>query len=151
MAKKPKVIQYYEAVGRRKEAVAQVRLYVCGKDKKVMVNKLEIGKGAIIVNGLPIQSTFPSPAQIQQYLFPFKLTGSEERFAVSVKISGGGIHGQLEAMIHGISRALAIVDENIYRPTLKKHGLLTRDARVRERRKVGMGGKARRAKQSPKR
>jgi len=70
---------------------------------------------------------------------------------ISVNVTGGGVMGQLDAVTHGIARALAKVDKEEFRPVLKKAGLLTRDSRIRERRKVGMGGKARRKKQSPKR
>ena len=79
-----------------------------------------------------------------------KIIDNKNRFAISIKTSGGGKNGQLEAIVHGISRSLSKVDEN-YRSALKKNGFLTRDPRKKERRKVGTGGKARRAKQSPKR
>ena len=151
MVKKEKAIQYYEAVGRRKLAVATVRLYICAKNKKINLSKTEIGAGEIFVNGKQITKVFPSEAQKKQYMFPLNLTDSIERFAVSVIVRGGGVNGQIEAIVHGVSRALNLVDEGVYRATLKKHGLLRRDPRARERRKVGMGGKARRAKQSPKR
>jgi small subunit ribosomal protein S9 len=82
---------------------------------------------------------------------PLLLTKNESRFAVSIVVSGGGTTGQLDAMVHGISRALLLVDSDAYRITLKTNGLLTRDPRKKETRKVGTGGKARRAKQSPKR
>jgi len=68
-----------------------------------------------------------------------------------VKVVGGGPNGQLEAIIHGIARALSSFDREKYRAVLKKAGFLTRDPRERERRKAGMGGKARRKRQSPKR
>jgi len=68
-----------------------------------------------------------------------------------VKVAGGGNSGQLDAMIQGIARALSAIDTGKFRPILKTSGLLTRDARIRQRRMVGTGGKARRAKQSPKR
>ena len=78
------------------------------------------------------------------------LTNSLDRFAIVVKVNGGGKEGQLDAVSLGISRAMLKVDDAT-RLVLKKEGLLTRDARVRERRKVGTGGRARRKKQSPKR
>jgi len=73
------------------------------------------------------------------------------KYYVTVKVVGGGKNGQLDAVVHGIARAFDKADREKFRPPLKRAGLLTRDARVRERRKVGTGGKARRKKQSPKR
>ncbi len=151
MAKKTSTIKYYEAVGRRKEAVARVRLYLTEKTGEVAVTGQKLKKGEIVVNKKPIANIFSLPFEKIQYLKPLKLTESENRFAISVVIRGGGHHGQLEALVHGLSRALEKVDTTAYRLLLKKEGLLTRDARVRERRKVGRGGKARKAKQSPKR
>lgn len=131
---KPKFIL---AVGRRKEAVARVRLY--------------LGKGDIMVNDKPISQYFPGEAARVVYLRPFEETGTGGKYFASVRVTGGGKGGQLEALVHGICRALALADREKFRPVLKKKGFLTRDARTRERRKVGMGGKARRKKQSPKR
>lgn len=150
-AKKEKTIHYYEGTGRRKEAVARVRLYIVGKDKTATVNGAKIKQGEIVVNKKPVDTFFHSLQEKIQYLAPFKLTNNEERFAVSVLIRGGGKKGQLEALIHGVARALEKSDKETLRPLLKKEGLLTRDPRVRERRKVGTGGKSRRVKQSPKR
>jgi small subunit ribosomal protein S9 len=158
MAKKIKNLQYYEAIGRRKESLARVRLYlVSGKEKTVTVKSKEakelikIKQGEIFVNHKPIASYFSSNAEKSQYLKPLKVTNNEDRFAVSVLIRGGGLVGQLEALVLGLSRAIEKADKDSYRPILKKEGFLTRDARTRERRKVGTGGKARRQKQSPKR
>ena len=83
-------------------------------------------------------------------MLPLKATSSVDRFAISIKVSGGGKKGQLGAIVHGISRALVLVDE-ANKKILRSLGLITRDPRVKERRKVGTGGKARREKQSPKR
>ena len=141
MAKKTKNLEYYEGVGRRKQAVARVRLYIKTHSK--------IKKGEVYINDRPIDKVY-SFYQRDFALSPLKLTGSEDRFAISIKTEGGGKNGQLEAIVHGIARSLSKVDES-YRPILKKSGFLTRDPRKRERRKVGTGGKARRAKQSPKR
>jgi len=149
--KKSKDIKYYEAVGRRKEAVARVRLYLTSKEKVANVFDQKIKKGEIIVNKKPIATYFSSQAEKNIYLLPLKLTNSEDRFAVSIIVRGGGHVGGLEAIVHGLARALEKVDRENYRPILKKAGLLKRDARERERRKVGTGGKARRVKQSPKR
>ena len=103
-----------------------------------------------MINDKLSEEYFPADAEKQTLIKPLELADSIDRFAISILIRGGGKSGQLDAVVHGISRALCIVDEE-YRPLLKKEGLLTRDPRVRERRKVGKGGKARRKKQSPKR
>ena len=73
------------------------------------------------------------------------------KYKITIKVSGSGKNGQVEAVVHGISRALVALDEEKYRLTLKKRGFLTRDPRAKERRKAGMGGKARRKRQSPRR
>lgn len=156
MVRKTKNLKYYEAIGRRKESVACVRLYIVGKDKIANVgNKdqpgIKIKAGEIYVNQKPIVNLFPADFEKNRYLTPLKLTNNEERFAVSILVAGGGRNGQLEAIIHGLARALVKVDPDAYRLVLKKHGLLTRDPRARQRRKVGTGGKSRRLKQSPKR
>jgi len=151
MPKKKKDITYYEAIGRRRESTTRVRLYIVSKkDKSVTVGKTVIKQGAILINDKLSEEYFPAEAEKQTLIKPLELTDSVDRFAISILIRGGGKSGQLDAVAHGISRALCIVDEE-YRPLLKKEGLLTRDPRVRERRKVGKGGKARRKKQSPKR
>lgn len=149
--RKKSSFQYYEGIGRRKEAVARVRLYLVGKDSGVKVNKVKIKKGEIFVNWKPIESVFPSLVEKKSYLLPLELTNNQDRFAVSIVVKGGGKKGQLGAIIHGLARAVEKVDRDQYRPILKKNGFLTRDPRVKERRKVGRGGKARRKKQSPKR
>ncbi len=156
MAKKTKNLKYYEAIGRRKEAVARVRLYIAGKDKTVTINSdkqtgLKIKAGEIFVNKKPITEMFPAPYEKARYLYPLKLTENLDRFAISILVEGGGRNGQLEAIIHGMARALDKVNKESFHPVVKKYGLLTRDSRERERRKVGTGGKARRMKQSPKR
>jgi len=150
MVKKVKNIQYYEAVGRRRESVAVVRLYLVDKEKKAVVDDLKIKKGEIFVNGKPIEKVFPSLEEKLIYQKPLKLTQNDDRFAISIKVRGGGKKGQLEALTLGIAKALVLVDNN-YRKKLKEEGLLRRDSRLKERRKVGTGGKARRKKQSPKR
>ncbi len=156
MAKKTKNIKYYEAIGRRKEAVARVRLYIAGKGKAITINgdkqtSLKIKAGEIYINKKPITEVFPAPQEKARYLFPLKLTDCLDRFAISILVEGGGRNGQLDAIVHGIARALNLADKESFRPIVKKYGLLTRDPRERERRKVGTGGKARRMKQSPKR
>lgn len=151
MARKTKDVQYYEAVGRRKEAIARVRLYIVGKDKSATIGGKKIAAGQIVVNDKPIDQVYPGVVAKKRYEQPFAVTSSQDRFAVTVHADGGGVNGQLEAVIHGISRALGMVNPEDNRPLLKEQHLLTRDPRARERRKVGTGGKARRQKQSPKR
>jgi small subunit ribosomal protein S9 len=151
MVKKTKDLKYYEAVGRRKEAVARVRLYIAGKDKTVTVDGNKIKAGEVFINRKSANLLFPAILEKNIYLQPLKLTQNENRFAVTILLAGGGRAGQLDAIVLGLARALEKVDKETYRPVLKKQGLFTRDSRTRERRKVGTGGKARRAKQSPKR
>ena len=146
-----KTLEYYEAVGRRKEATARVRLYIVSRKAGVKVGDVYVKKGEIYVNGKPIDEIYPHEWEKNIYLKPLKLTDCVDRFAISIRVEGGGKSGQLGAIVHGLARALEKVDKQAYRPILKKEGLLTRDPRERERRKVGTGGKARRLKQSPKR
>lgn len=151
MAKKTKDISYYEAVGRRKQSVARVRLYLPKKKGEVLVNKLNIKTGEIYINGKSLEKSNLKSYEKSFLSLPLTLTKNQDRFAVSILVSGGGTTGQLDAMVHGVARALETVDKEAYRPTLKANGLLTRDPRKKETRKVGTGGKARRMKQSPKR
>lgn len=150
MVKKKAEKKYYEAVGRRKTAVARVRLYIAEGKTEQAVGDLKVKKGDMLVDGVEFAVHFPASHQKVAYEKPFLLTGTLGRFAVVVKTAGGGTESQLEAVSLGIARALLKVDES-YRLALKKEGLLTRDSRERERRKVGTGGRARRKKQSPKR
>ena len=136
MARKKK-INYTFSVGRRRSASARVRLFK--------------GKGENLVNDKPIEEYFPGVINKVDWSKPFKLTETEDKYFVTVKVAGGGKNGQLDAVVLGISRALGAADKEKFRPPLKRAGLLARDSRIRERRKVGMGGKARRKKQSPKR
>lgn len=150
MRKKTVKNKYFEGIGRRKSSIARVRLYIIPTNKEISVNDNKIKKGTIIVNNKDVAQYFSGTVFNQKYLQPLHLTQSLDRYAFIVKINGGGLIGQLESMILGISRALEKVDEN-NRLILKKEKLLTRDSRIRERRKPGTGGKARRKKQSPKR
>jgi len=150
MAIPKKALTYYESVGRRKSAVARVRLYLSSAKAKLPKDLAEAKKGEIYVNDKMVEDYFPGEVYKREYLLPLKLTENIDRFIISTLIRGGGVHGQLEALQLGVSRALEMVEED-NRKKLKPAGLLTRDARVRERRKVGTGGKARRQKQSPKR
>lgn len=125
------------AVGRRKVASARIRLFHGGT--------------GITVNGKPSAEYFKVVDPTGVLLtFPFKALNKEGAFSATVKVEGSGLRGQLEAVIHGLSRALVKVSQENKSP-LRKLGLLTRDDRMRESRKMGTGGKARRQKQSPKR
>ncbi len=150
MAKKAKDIQYYEAVGRRKDAVARVRLHLATKAKQATIKGKTIKAGEFVVNEKALVDYFGTEALKRNCMMPLRITDNAERFAVTIKVNGGGTKGQLDAIKLGLARALCKVDEE-YRPILRENGLLTRDPRIRERRKVGTGGKARRQKQSPKR
>ncbi len=143
-------VVYYESVGRRREATARVRLYVV-TGQSVTVQGTEIPKGVIIVNKRKIEEYFPGEKYKKLYTEPFRTTNTLGRFAVNIIVEGGGLSGQLGAAILGISRALEKVDKEKFRPILKKRGFLTRDERIKQRRKAGLAGKARAAKQSPKR
>lgn len=139
---------YIYAVGRRREAVARVRIYQ-GKTATAFGN--EYKSGDIIVNGKPVGEYFRIKTFIPVYKKIFEVTDTLGKFVVTAKVEGGGLAGQLDAMLHGVARALDRIDTDKYHSVLKENGYLTRDARTRERRKVGTGGKARRQKQSPKR
>jgi small subunit ribosomal protein S9 len=132
----PKV-NYIFAVGRRKRAIARIRLF-----RK---------PGDILVNDLPIAKYFPGEISKTFYLEPFRTCNVIDKYHATIKVFGSGKSGQLGAVIHGLARVLVKADEAKFRPILKKKGFLTRDPRKKERRKVGTGGKARRKKQSPKR
>lgn len=133
MARKVKKINYSYAVGRRKSASARIRLYK--------------GKGESTVNGVSAKKYFGT----NSWLRPLSICDVTEKYYVTVRVEGGGKNGQLDAVMHGIAKTLVKESTESYRKLLKDAGLLTRDPRERERRKVGTGGKARRKKQSPKR
>jgi small subunit ribosomal protein S9 len=128
-------MKYFYATGKRKTSVARVRLY-------------ENGSGKITINDKAMQDTFTS-AQEKDVLTPFNLVEKVGEFDVSVKVLGGGITGQAQAIRHGITKALLLSDPSL-RITLKRAGLITRDSRVKERKKPGLRG-ARRARQFSKR
>jgi len=119
---KKKEKRYIEAIGRRKEAIARVRLI---QDKP-----------GIQINGKELKAYFPLLTQQKTVLAPFLLTNSLGKFFVSIKTQGGGASGQAQAIRLGISRCLVKAKAE-YRPILKKAGFLTRDARVVERKKYG--------------
>jgi len=131
-----KLDKYIFAVGRRKESVARVRLFA--------------GKGESLVNDRPAKEYFLAALAQKQLLAPYEATGTLGKFYATVKVEGGGLVGQLGAVVHGLSRALVKADPK-FQPALKKGNFLTRDARVKERRKFGLAQKARARKQSPKR
>ena len=133
---KKSTTDYIVAHGRRKEAVARIKLFK--------------GKGQIVVNGKPIDQYFPSEVAKIKWQRPFNLTKSDSQYSATVKVEGSGKSAQLDAVVHGLSRALVLTNPE-FRPILKKAGLLTRDPRVKERRKYGLAQKARKGKQSPKR
>lgn len=141
---------YIYAVGRRREAVARVRMYSHVKEGLVW-ETVPVTKGEILVNKMPISQYFNSDLARYEYSEPLRVVNAQNKYTFTIQVEGGGKSGQLDATVTGIARALSTADPEKYRPILKKKGFLTRDARVRERRKVGTGGKARRAKQSPKR
>lgn len=143
-------VSYYEGIGRRRTATCRVRLYVV-PEEKLTIRGVEVLKGNAIVNERPIASYFPGEIMKRLYMEPFRTTNTMNRFAVSATTSGGGLNGQLDSFVLGVSRALLKVDLEKFRPILKKRGFLTRDPRARERRKPNRGGKARAGKQSPKR
>jgi small subunit ribosomal protein S9 len=124
------------ATGRRKEAVARVRLVP--------------GTGRWTINGRTLEAYFPNKVHQQLVNDPFKILDLEGRYDVIARIGGGGVSGQAGALRLGVARALNEIDEEANRPTLKKAGFLTRDARVTERKKYGLK-KARKAPQYSKR
>ena len=121
---------YFYGTGRRKTAVAQVRLYP--------------GNGVIIVDDMPYEERFPASEHQRVISQPLLITESAGKYNVVAKVSGGGISGQSGAISHGISRALSKADET-FRVTLRQNGFLTRDARAKERKKPGL----RRARKAP--
>lgn len=143
--------EYIFAVGRRKSAVARVRLYPkAGSSVSAPGGTHTLKDGEILVNGESIEKYFASATAKSSYIEPLKATDTLATIVLSIKVEGGGRKGQLDAVVLGIARALSLYNKK-FRPLLKKRGLLSRDSRVRERRKIGTGGKARRQKQSPKR
>ena len=124
-----------QTTGRRKEAVARVRL--------------RPGSGVILVNRRPIDDYFPTATHRMVVMEPLRLANLEETYDVDATIDGGGVTGQAGALRMGIARALVSIDDEL-RPSLKRAGLLTRDARVKESKKYGLK-KARKAPQYSKR
>ncbi len=128
--------EYYYGTGKRKCAIAKVRLY------------LDDG-GPVLVNSKPMEEYFNwRPWQII-IAEPFQVTETNSQFRVVAQVQGGGVRGQAEAIRHGIARALVVYDENFKAP-LRRHGLITRDSRIKESKKYGLK-RARRAPQYTKR
>jgi small subunit ribosomal protein S9 len=111
--------------GRRKSAVARVRLTV--------------GTGKIVINGRPLENYFPMEALRVVAIQPLTVTATSDKFDAQITVSGGGPNGQAGAVRHGLARALLTVDVN-FRPVLKAEGFLTRDSRMKERKKYGQPG-----------
>jgi small subunit ribosomal protein S9 len=127
---------YYYGTGRRKTAVARVRLF-------------PNGDGAMIVNGRDAAQYFGQQRLIAEAKAPLRLLEMTNRFEIRIKVTGGGVSGQAGAVRHGIARALVRSDEEL-KPALRKAGFLTRDPRVKERKKYGLK-RARKAPQYTKR
>jgi len=127
---------YTSSVGRRKSAVANIKLFS--------------GKGPSIVNSLSLEKYFPTKTEKIVYEKPFEVTKTLGKYYLQAKIIGGGKTGQVQALSLAISRCLVKINES-FRSDLRANGLLTVDSRIKERRMVGTGGKSRRQKQSPKR
>jgi len=115
----------FVATGRRKTAVARVRL--------------ASGSGKILINGRALENYFPTEVLRGMVIQPFNTSQTSNKFDARVNVAGGGPAGQAGAVRHGISRALLLADANL-RPTLKADGLLTRDPRMKERKKYGQPG-----------
>ena len=136
-AKKKQTKNYTYAAGKRRSSSARVRLHKGDKESTV--------------NGAVIGKYFPGKVAATKWQKPFTLTDTQKSHYITAKVVGGGKVGQLDAVVHATAKALSSENEKKYRPVLKTAGLLTRDARKKERRMVGTGGRARKQKQSPKR
>jgi small subunit ribosomal protein S9 len=127
--------QYFAGTGRRKTAVARVRIYP--------------GAQEIVVNGRTLENALPRINLQELAMRPLTALGQQGKFGVQAKVEGGGITGWAGAISHGIARALVKFDESL-KPQLRRHGLLTRDSRMKERKKYGLK-RARKAAQYTKR
>lgn len=128
--------KYIEAVGRRKTSIARVRL-------------LPNTKGIFLINDKPLKTYFATEELRLIANIPFVKVEQEGKYSITAKITGGGIHSQAEALAHGVARALLKADES-NKPALRQNRLLTRDSRMKERRKFGLK-KARKSPQWSKR
>jgi small subunit ribosomal protein S9 len=136
MAKTTSKNSYTRSLGRRKSAVATIKLFS--------------GKGDSTVNGLSLEKYFPTKTEKIVFDKPFEITKTTGKYHFQAKIIGGGKTGQVQALSLAISRCLVKINDT-FKSDLRTNGLLTVDSRVKERRMVGTGGKSRRQKQSPKR
>jgi small subunit ribosomal protein S9 len=127
---------FIRAIGRRKTAVARVRLHT--------------GKGDNLINNQSVSQYFPGIFNETIFLSPLRTANAIGKYHVTVKVKGGGKQAQMEAVAHGIARTLVKLDPNL-KQALKKKNLITRDPRMKERRKAGFAQAARARKQSPKR
>ena len=127
---------FFSGTGRRKTAVARVRLLP--------------GEGEIVVNGRSLDEHFGNAVNEADVRLPFRVTGTEGRYNTMIKVEGGGVTGQAGAIRHGIARALLELDATAHRVPLRQAGLLTRDPRMKERKKYGLK-RARKAPQYTKR
>jgi len=118
-------IPHHLGTGRRKTAIARVRLAT--------------GTGKIVINGRPFENYFPVETQRMVASQPLTVTGTADKYDAQITVVGGGPNGQAGAVRHGLARALLTVDAN-FRPLLKAEGLLTRDSRMKERKKYGQPG-----------
>jgi small subunit ribosomal protein S9 len=128
-------VTFHEGTGRRKTAIARVRLLT--------------GEGEVVVNGRSLEEHFGNAVDLADILMPFRVTGTEGQFNAMVKVQGGGHHGQAGAIRHGIARAILQSDPGARVP-LRQAGLLSRDPRMKERKKYGLK-RARKAPQFTKR
>ncbi len=128
--------QYYEGIGRRKTSTARVRLHAGGT-------------GAITINDKAAAEYFGREIDVVKMMTPLRIVGVENRFDITVKVAGGGVTGQADAVAMGVARALLASDPAV-KPALRKAGYLTRDARAKERKKPGLK-RARKAPQYTKR
>jgi small subunit ribosomal protein S9 len=127
---------FFYGTGRRKTSIARVRLLA--------------GEGEVVVNGRSLEEHFGNAVDLNEITMPFKVTGTEGRYNAMVKVEGGGHHGQAGAIRHGIARALLQSDPESAKVPLRQAGLLTRDPRMKERKKYGLK-RARKAPQYTKR
>jgi small subunit ribosomal protein S9 len=127
---------FFYGTGRRKTSIARVRLLA--------------GEGEIVVNGRSLEEHFGNSVDLAEIMLPFRVTGTEGRYNAMIKVEGGGHQGQAGAIRHGIARALLQSDPECARTALRQAGLLTRDPRMKERKKYGLK-RARKAPQYTKR
>jgi small subunit ribosomal protein S9 len=127
---------FFYGTGRRKTSIARVRLLA--------------GEGEVVVNGRSLEEHFGNAVDLTDIMMPFRVTNTEGRYNAMVKVEGGGHHGQAGAIRHGIARALLQSDPDGSRVLLRQAGLLTRDPRMKERKKYGLK-RARKAPQYTKR